>query len=131
MLKKISSAFTGGVIGGLISCIILWILGHAAVTAMLHIHLKPKFTTAWLYPRLITSGAWALLLVLPVLKSRLALRGVLLSLFPSAMMLFWIFPRIGQGRYGLSLGILAPVLIVALNIIYGIVASLWYHHSAR
>ncbi len=131
IIKRLSGAFTGGAIGSLVDSINIWILGHTGITAMLGIGLKPRFTTQWLYPRLVWGGIWALLLILPVLKSRTIIRGMLVSLAPSAMMLLIVFPDMGKGMYGLRLGVLTPLLVLLLNFIYGIVASLWYKHSSN
>lgn len=131
MLKKVSGAFTGGAIGAFVDSCNIWILGHVGITAMLGIGLKPKFIMAWLYPRLFWGGIWALLLVLPVLKNRSVIRGMLFSLAPSAMMLFVVFPDMGKGLLGLKFGMLTPALVVSLNFIYGIVASFWYRYSTN
>jgi hypothetical protein len=75
---------------------------------------------------MIWGGLWMLLLLLPVLKQRIALRGMLFSLLPSAMMLFVVLPSMGKGMFGLGFGTLMPVVVVGLNFLYGIVASYWY-----
>ena len=128
-IRNISGAFTGGAVGSLIDSINIWVLSHTGVTVLLGIGLKPKFTAAWLYPRLVWGGIWALLLLIPVLKSRTVLRGMVFSLAPSAMMLLVVFPDMGKGMYGLRFGTLTPLLVVLLNFIYGIAASLWYKNA--
>jgi hypothetical protein len=75
---------------------------------------------------MIWGGIWMLLLLLPVLKGRTAARGMLFSLLPSAMMLFLVLPAMGKGVLGLGFGSLTPVVVVGLNLIYGLVASFWY-----
>jgi len=126
MVRKISGAFTGGALGAFVDSFNIWILGKAGITAMLGIGLKPEFTPSWLYPRLVWGGIWMLLLLLPIWKKRDILRGCAFSLVPSAMMLFMVFPEMGKGMLGLGFGALTPVLVIILNFIYGIVASLWY-----
>jgi hypothetical protein len=59
------------------------------------------------------------------------LRGVLLSLAPSAYALFVVLPRGGQGTLGLALGALTPVLVVSLNALWGIVGAAWYRTASR
>ena len=131
MIRKISCAFTGGIIGALCESIIIWLLSHAGVSAMIGISLKPKFTTDWLYPRLIWGGLWALLLVLPILKTKTALRGIIFSLLPSAITLCIILPEMGKGMWGLRYGTLTPVLIVISGFIYGMIASGWYKNCTQ
>jgi hypothetical protein len=53
-------------------------------------------------------------------------RGCMFSLLPSAMMLFLVLPGMGKGLLGLGFGTLTPVVVVGLNLIYGIVAAYWY-----
>jgi len=67
-----------------------------------------------------------LLLLLPILKERIVLRGMFFSLAPSAMMLFLVLPSMGKGIFGLGFGMLMPVVVIGLNFIYGIFASFWY-----
>ena len=130
LIRKISGAFTGGALGALIDSINIWVLSHVGITTLLGIGLKPKFTMVWLYPRLVWGGIWALLLIMPFLTRRTVIRGMIFSLVPSAMMLFVVFPGMGKGMYGLKFGALTPLLVIGLNFIYGIVASLWYKHSS-
>jgi hypothetical protein len=130
MIRKISGAFTGGAVGALIDSFNIWLLGQAGITAMLGIGLRPQFTAPWLYPRLVWGGLWAMLLILPFLRQKTALRGILMSLFPTAMVLTVGFPEMGLGMLGLKAGLLTPVLVLLLNCIYGLVASFWYRKCA-
>ena len=130
MVRKISGAFTGGALGALIDSANIWILGQAGVTAMLGISLRPQFTAPWLYPRLVWGGIWAMLLILPFSRQKTALRGILMSLAPTAMMLVMVFPEMGMGLLGLKAGLLTPLLVLLLNFIYGLVASFWYKNCA-
>lgn len=52
MLRKLSAAFTGGVIGALLSSLLFWELGRNGVTAWMGITLRPAcplhgFIPAW------------------------------------------------------------------------------------
>ena len=130
MVRKISGAFTGGALGALIDSANIWLLGQAGVTAMLGISLRPQFTAPWLYPRLVWGGIWAMLLILPFYRQKTALRGILMSLVPTTMMLVMVFPEMGLGLLGLKAGLLTPLLVLLLNFIYGLVASFWYKACA-
>lgn len=72
-----------------------------------------------------------LLLILPVLNQRAILRGCLFSLLPSAMMLFLVLPGMGKGTFGFGFGTITPAVVIGLNCIYGLVASLWYERAIR
>jgi hypothetical protein len=71
-----------------------------------------------------------MLLILPILRQKTALRGVLMSLVPTTMMLVMVFPEMGLGLFGLKAGLLTPLLVLLLNCIYGLVASFWYRKCA-
>lgn len=130
-IQKISGGFTGGAIGGLVDSVNIVVLGKLGITAWLGVSLKPELTAPWLYPRLVWSGIWMLLLLLPIWEKRPALRGGLFSLLPSAMMLFMVFPEMGKGVLGLSFGTATPLVVIGLNCIYGMVAAYWYQAATR
>lgn len=130
MVRKISGAFTGGALGALIDSFNIWALGQLGITGWLGIGLHPQFTAPWLYPRLVWGGLWAMLLLLPFFRQKTALRGILMSLVPTAMMFIMVFPEMGLGLLGLKAGLLTPLLVLLLNFIYGMVASFWYKSCA-
>jgi hypothetical protein len=127
--RKISGAFTGGALGGLADSINIWVLSHAGITGLLGVSMKPEFTAPWLYQRMIWSGIWMLLLLLPLWHNRTVFRGCVFSLLPSAMMLFMVFPDMGKGILGIGFGVMTPVVVIGLNFIYGIIAAFWYKHT--
>jgi len=126
MIRKLSGAFTGGAIGGLVDSISIWALANFGITKLLGITMKPELTAPWLYQRMIWGGIWMLLLILPIWEKRTVFRGCMFSLLPSAMMLLMVFPNMGKGVLGLGFGTLTPFLVIGLNFIYGIVAAFWY-----
>lgn len=131
MIRKISGAFTGGAIGGLVDSVNITILGKTGISDLLGVSMKPEFTAPWLYQRMVWSGIWMLLLLLPLWKNQTVLRGCLFSLLPSAMMLFMVLPDMGKGLLGLGFGTPTPVVVIGLNFIYGIVAAYWYRATAK
>ena len=131
MIRKVSGAFTGGAIGGLVDSINITVLGKIGISDLLGVSMKPEFTAPWLYQRMIWGGIWMLLLILPLWKKQTILRGCLFSLLPSAMMLFMVLPGMGKGILGLGFGTLTPVVVIGLNFIYGIVAAYWYKFTVK
>ena len=131
MIRRISGAFTGGVVGGFVDSVNITILGKMGISDLLRVTMKPDFTAPWLYQRMIWGGIWMLLLLLPLWKKRTVLRGCLFSLLPSAMMLFVVLPDMGKGFLGLGFGTLTPVVVIGLNLIYGIVAAYWYKSTVK
>ena len=107
MLRNISGAFTGGALGALLDSFNIWFMGVVGISDIIGITMKPEFAAPWAYKRMIWGGIWMLLLLLPVMKKRIFLRGVLFSLAPSAMMLFMVliwFALYYGGRKGKAKG---------------------------
>ncbi|MBI5440413.1 MAG: hypothetical protein HY900_04285 [Deltaproteobacteria bacterium] len=126
-LRRVSAAYVGGLVGALDDS---FDTGFSA-RRVLGIGLRPEWTAPWLYPRLVWGGVWGLLFLLPVLRARAVLRGVVFSLAPTAVVLFAVFPGMGKGPLGLGFGALTPALVALLNFGWGIVASVWYRQAAR
>jgi hypothetical protein len=129
MIRRISSAYAGGLVGALVDSFNIWMLGKIGFTALIGVSMHPEFRPAWLYPRLVWGGIWGLLMLLPVMKGRIMQRGMLMSLAPTAMVYFVMFPDMGKGAFGLGFGLLTPVLVLVLNFIWGIVAACWYEYG--
>lgn len=129
MIRKVSAAFTGGAIGGFVDSFNIWAMGKIGISDLIGLGMKPEFRAPWLYERMVWGGLWMLLLLLPLLKEQTALRGALFSLLPSAMMLFLVLPSMGKGMLGLAFGAITPLVVIGLNVIYGIVAASWYRSA--
>ncbi len=66
-----------------------------------------------------------MLFILPMMKHRLLLKGAVLSLFPTAVQLFVVFPlKANKGIAGVELGLLTPVFVLFFNWVWGFVAAL-------
>ncbi len=126
MIKQISAAFTGGAIGGFVDSFNIWFMGWSGISSLIGLSMQPEFSAPWLYQRMVWGGIWMLLLLLPVLQTRTLLRGCIFSLLPSAMMLFVVLPEMGKGVLGLGFGVVTPIVVLGLNCIYGMTASIWY-----
>lgn len=126
VVRKVSGAFTGGALGALLDSFNIWFMGVVGISDLIGITMKPAFTAPWVYQRMIWGGIWMLLLLLPVWRGKTLVRGMVFSLVPSAMMLFVVLPDMGKGVLGLGFGTLMPVVVIGLNFIYGIFASLWF-----
>ncbi|HET8882286.1 MAG TPA: hypothetical protein VFM56_08940 [Solimonas sp.] len=124
-LRAWSLAYIAGMAGALASALALWAAGHFSVLAKLHVAIAPVLSLYWLCPRLIVGGLWGLQLLLPVARGPFW-RGVVISLAPTLYMLLWVFPfETRQGWLGIELGLLAPLVIWAGNLVWGWTAVLW------
>ena len=132
LLKNINAAFTSGVIGSLTAAIGFWLLQQLGLTSnALNIHLAHKFTITWLYPQLTWGGIWGLLFMLPLLKDKHMLRGILFSLGPTMMIFLRYAPGLERSLFGHSFGAVRPELVLVVNFAWGIIAAIWYRESLR
>jgi len=124
-MKKLLIVFAAGCIGALANSLTVWLFGDSGISATLGVAIAPGLSPQWLYPRLVWGGLWGLLFALPMLQSRLFWKGTLLSLLPTAVQLFIIFPfKAHKGIAGLELGLLTPLLVLFFNWVWGIATAL-------
>lgn len=124
-MKKILICFAAGCLGALANSLAVWLAGDLGITRSLGVSIAPALTANWLYPRIVWGGIWGLLFLMPMMDSKLFFKGSLLSLFPTIVQLFVIFPYVAQkGVAGIALGVFTPALVVVFNWIWGVVAAL-------
>jgi len=124
-MKKLLVFFAAGCIGALANSLTVWFFGDIGIMSSMGVSISPSLSADWLYPRIVWGGLWGLLFVLPMLQSKPLLKGSVLSLFPTIVQLFVVFPY--QTRYGiagLELGLLTPVAVLFFNWAWGVVTAL-------
>jgi hypothetical protein len=132
MLHKISLVFAAGCFGGLVNSLAVWIAGEVGINAALGVAIAPRLSAAWLYPRLVWGGIWAILFLLPFMQRRLWFKALILSLGPSLVQLLVVFPlKAGKGAFGLELGMLTPLLVLVFNAVWGLGAAAWLRWTRR
>lgn len=125
--KRLSLAFAAGALGALANGLAIWLAGDFGLTAAIGVSIAPQLTPAWLYPRICWGGLWGFMFALPVLDRSWAVRGLVFSLAPTIVQLFVVFPqKTNAGVMGLGLGALTPLVVLAANAIWGLVAAGWY-----
>ncbi len=123
-MKKLLLMFAAGCIGGFANSLTVWLFGDLGISPFMGVAIAPDLSPQWLYPRIVWGGLWGLLFVLPLMSSRILLKGSLLSLAPTAVQLFIVFPiKADKGIAGLDLGLLTPLLVVFFNWIWGIATA--------
>ncbi len=126
LAKRLTVIFAAGCLGGLANSLAVWLFGAYGVTKTLGVRIAPDLSPIWLYPRLVWGGIWGLLFLLPVFRSNVLKRGLLLSLGPTIIQLFVVFPyKADQGMMGMGLGALTPLLVFVFNAIWGITVAIW------
>jgi len=124
-MKKLLIYFAAGCLGAFVNSIAVWLFGSFGITRSFGVSIAPSLTASWLYPRIVWGGIWGLLFILPMLQSKLLRKGALLSLFPTAVQLFFIFPlKAKKGMAGIDLGLLTPVFVLFFNWVWGFVTAL-------
>ncbi len=93
--------------------------------------MAPALAPAWLYPRIVWGGLWGLVFLLPFLKSRAFMKGTVLSLLPTLVQLFFVFPnQLNKGYAGIELGTLTPLFVLVYNWVWGICTA-WTIKTAK
>jgi len=123
-MKTLLVVFAAGCLGALANSIAVWQFGYFDITSSFGVSIAPSLTPSWLYPRIVWGGIWGLLFILPVLQSKLWLKGSVMSLFPTAIQLFVVFPLHNKGIAGLELGLYTPLFVLFFNWIWGVVTVL-------
>ncbi|MDD5320822.1 MAG: hypothetical protein PHD43_09470 [Methylococcales bacterium] len=124
-MKKLLIFFAAGCVGALANSITAWAFGNYGITKALGVSIAPALSSSWLYPRIVWGGIWGLLFILPMLDSKLLRKGSILSLFPTAVQLFVVFPfKAHKGMAGLELGALTPLLVLFFNWVWGIATAI-------
>jgi hypothetical protein len=124
-MNKILVFFAAGCLGALANSLAVWFFGDFGITSSFGVLISPALTPKWLYPRIVWGGIWGLLFVLPIFKSNLLLKSTVLSLFPTAVQLFVVFPfKAHKGMAGLELGLYTPLLVLFFNWVWGVVTAI-------
>ena len=122
--------FVGGLLGGLVCSLFIWMMGNWGVLALLKVHMAPELKAAWLYPRLVWGGIWGAVYFLSVSVPRARRhwirKGLYISLLPTFYTLFVVFPyQQGRAQAGLDLGLLTPVVVLVTNLVWGFFSGIF------
>ncbi len=124
MTRNLFIVFSAGCLGALANSLAVWGCGELGITHMAGVAIAPALSPGWLYPRIVWGGLWGTLFLLPMLYSKPLSKGLLLSLFPTIIQLFVVFPyKAHKGMAGLELGMLTPLFVIFFNGIWGVVTS--------
>ncbi|SHO44206.1 hypothetical protein [Desulfopila aestuarii] len=122
---KVIVVVLAGIMGGIVNSIGIWGFGALGINEALGFNMTPTLSIPWLMPRLISSGLWGLLFLLPFWRDSLIKKGILLSCGPLLFMLFVMFPKMGAGMMGLNLGNTAPAFAVFFTLLWGVSAAIF------
>ena len=129
-MKRLLIFFAAGCLGALANSLVVWLFGDLEITKLLGVSISPALTKDWLYPRIVWGGIWGLLFFLPLFNSKPLSKGTILSLLPTIVQLFIIFPyKAKKGIAGIELGVLTPAFVFFFNWVWGVVTSITIKYS--
>jgi hypothetical protein len=122
----------GGAIGAVVNTAVATWLWHVGAFAAIGVSLKASWSVEGWTHRVGFGALYGLAypffwIILPSGALRAA---IVYSLLPSAVALFYFLPRSGAGLLGLSHGSLAPLVVIALNAVWGAVLGLISRRSS-
>jgi hypothetical protein len=124
-MRKLLICFAAGCLGGLANGLIVWWFGDLGVTKALGVAIAPELTRQFIYAKIVWGGIWGVAFIVPFMRSSPITKGVVLSIFPTLVQLFVVFPnQAHKGMLGLDLGLLTPVFVIFFNMVWGFVAGL-------
>jgi hypothetical protein len=127
-MKRVLIFFAAGCLGAFANSLVVWLFGDLGINKSLGVAIAPALTANWLYPRIVWGGIWGMIFFLPLLNSKPFSKGTILSLFPTIVQLFIVFPyKAKKGVAGIEL--LTPVLVFVFNWVWGVVTSLTIRYS--
>ncbi len=139
MWRKLSIAFAAGSLGALANVIFVAVVATLGITAALGIDSPKPPMPAFLYKQIAWGGLWGFVLVVPALTRSWWQRGLVLGVLASVVALLIFIPMIqfppdfkyaSPGYLGLGWGAMFPVLVLAANSVWGLVAAYWYERLA-
>jgi hypothetical protein len=122
---RIAIAYACGSLGGFITALLIWLLGALNVTSAAGVAIAPPLSPDWLYSRAVWGGLWGFIFLPPFLAHRTWwTRALVFSLGPTLVTWLVVLPfKAGAGLFGLDLGILAPVFVLAFNAVWGLATA--------
>ncbi|MDX2494287.1 MAG: hypothetical protein QNK27_04940 [Desulfuromusa sp.] len=117
--------FTAGLLGALASSLFLWGCNEWGVTTILNVKMAQTLELPKLYPHMFIGGLWGLVYFftvgIPRHRRHWIRKGLWFSLIPSLAAIFYLYPYVyHKGMAGFDLGMLTPLLIVIINLIWGL-----------
>jgi len=93
VVSKLSLSFAAGALGGLATALTIWIFGVIGISQAAGVNITPALGPAFVYAPIIWGGIWGWLFLTPLAAGLgLFARGLLLSLGPSLVQCFVVFP---------------------------------------
>lgn len=123
-LRTLGLYFAAGCLGGVAINVINIFLHLVNFPEAIGVDITPDYSLSALYSDLFWGGVWGFLFMIPFLKDLYLVKGVILSLIPTFTQLIIVLPFFkGATILGLEFGMMMPVYVMLLNIVWGLVAG--------
>ena len=125
-LKLLFYIFIAGALGGLSNSLVVWFLGRTGITPALGFSMAPPLTFEWIFRRILASGVWGIIFLLPVYKNSPVKKGALLSVLPWLSSVLYVFPmQMDAGYWGLGFGLGTPIWTLFFAMVWGVTGTLF------
>jgi len=139
-MQNISVGFLAGLVATVVLAAMMIIKGMMGVmpglnvVAMIAAILGTSITVGWIIHILVHTiaggGGFALLYnVIP--GSNALVKGIVYGIVAWLVLMLIVMPLAGVGLFGLSLGVMAPVIILAFHIVFGAVLGFVYQMKVK
>jgi len=120
-MRNFGLAYAAGTLGGVANSLFgLLLLKLGFLYSVLGVQLPPSPFPATLYQRMVWGGIWGALLIFP-LRAKLLVKGFLLSIPPTLVAGFLVFPnKMGAGYFGTHISPWMPLVILLFNWVWGV-----------
>ncbi len=124
-LPMLVQVLIAGLVAGLVVRMLFVVFDEGGIFQMLTIPMQaPPDLVRWLAERLAWDMVFALLFLVPLLRTREhVMRGLVVGWAPALKLLVWDFPAGGLGLAGLALGIGVPFFAIFFSLLWGALAG--------
>jgi len=128
LLRNLSVAFAAGCAGGAAGAVLLWLVAEALLRRETGFAITVKVTPGWMSHFVLLGGLWGFLQLIPIPKTSLWKRGLILAALPIVAMLteFALLPKTGGYFFPLVLAKTKPWTEIGALLVWGQVSSLWF-----
>ncbi len=116
--------FVSGLLGGVAKSLLLWACSNWGVFSFIKVSLSQQLSLTHFYPAMFIGGLWGLFYFLfvgtPRQRRHWIRKGFWISLIPSLVAVFYLYPSVYQHGYGgVKLGWMMPAVIIIANLCWG------------
>ena len=130
---RVSKVFAAGAFAGLVQSVVLWLLGLAGLFGLLVGEFDFPINLGHFSQRMVVSGVWAFLFLVPLLRTAPHWRrGLWIGLLRALFTLLLTNPFVDQvGFLGLNFGWAWPLIVLFSNLLWGFLAGYWLDKTAE